>query len=348
MSKILITGAAGFIGGWVAESFALAGIPFRAGIRRWNSAVRLARRPTDMVLCDVMSREQLHAALDGCDAVVHCAVGSPEVIEAGTRHVLQVVRERGLRRMVHLSSVAVYGWATGMIDESHPLRSDGNRYGEAKIRAEEICREFAAESVPVVILRPSVVYGPFSEVWTVSFAKRLCSGRWGTFGEGGEGTCNLVYVTDVVQAIERALHADRVVGEAFNVNGGESLTWNRYFARFNEALGLPPLPRLKTGRIALRAKMLGPVRRAARFALDRFGKPILRLHSRSALAASVMKATESSLKLTPTSDQLKRYRQQAEYTIDKANERLGYSPRVGVTEGLEFSVAWLRHHGVLY
>ncbi len=347
MKRVLITGAAGFIGGWVTETFARAGIPLRAGIRRWNSAVRIARQPVEMVLCDVMQPSQLQGALEGCDAVVHCAVGSPKVIVEGTRHVLQACQAHGVERVVHLSSVAVYGWATGSIDETHALRGDGNRYGEAKIEAESVCAEFAGRGVPVAVLRPSVVYGPFSDVWTVDFARRLWSGRWGTFGAGGEGKCNLVYVTDVVQAIERALQVDGAVGAVFNINGGEVVTWNEYFTRFNEALGRDPLPRLKTWKIGLRARVLSPVRKTARFALQRFGKPILRLHSKSALAAGIMKATESSLKLTPTSDQLKRFRQDAEYRIDRARDVLGYEPRVGVTDGLEFCAAWLRHHGIL-
>ena len=253
-----------------------------------------------------------------------------------------------MRRVVHLSSVAVYGSATGKIDETCPLRSDGNRYGQAKIEAEALCRESVERGVPVVVLRPSVVYGPFSDVWTVSFAKRLHSGRWGTFGAQGEGKCNLVYVTDVVQAIERALRVDGVVGDALNINGGEIVTWNDFFIRFNSALGLEPLEPLNTSRIAWRARLLGPVRSIARLALDRFGKSLFRLHSKSPLAAVVMRTTESSLKLTPTTDQLKRYRQDAEYMIDRARDRLGYEPRVTVSRGLEFSAAWLRHHGVLY
>ena len=348
MKKVLVTGAAGFVGGWVVESFLLSGIPVRAGIRSWNSAIRLARRSTEIFPCDVLSPAQLHAALEGCDAVVHCAVGNDQVIVEGTRNVLTAAHEHQVRRIVHLSSVAVYGSAQGRIDESHQKRSQGNRYGQAKIEAEKICGEFAAQGVPVVVLRPSFVYGPFSEVWTVSFAKRLWSGRWGTFGKSGEGKCNLVYVTDVVQAIYQALIAENVTGEVFNVNGDDIITWNEYFTRFNAALGREPLRELNTWRITLRAQVLSPVRAVARYALTRFGKSISKIHAKSSFAAKFMNATESSLKLTPTSDQLKRYRVDAEYVIDKARTMLGYAPKMKVSQGLEHSVAWLRHHGILY
>jgi nucleoside-diphosphate-sugar epimerase len=346
--KVLVTGAGGFLGGWVVEGFLLAGIPVRAGIRSWNSAVRLARRETEIVPCDVLSPEQIDAALDGCDAVVHCAAGDEQVTVTGTRNLLTAAGRHRLDRVVHLSSVAVYGKAGGIIDEACPRRSKGNPYAELKIAAEQVCEQFIDRGTPVVVLRPSIVYGPFGETWTVSFARRLASGKWGTMGKRGEGNCNLVYVTDVVQAIYRALVAENVAGEFFNVNGDDVITWNEYFSRFNAALGREPLPVNNTWPLAVKAKLLSPVRESARYALARFGRVATRLHAKSSLAAKYMRATESLLKLTPTNEQLKLYGVQVEYVIDKAKDKLGYVPRVDSQQGLEFCVAWLHQQGILY
>jgi nucleoside-diphosphate-sugar epimerase len=347
MQKLLVTGAGGFLGGWVVECCLLSGIPVRAGIRRWNSAVRLARHAAEIVPCDVLSPDQLAAAMEGCDAVVHCAVGDQGVTVDGTRNVLAAAERLQLRRVVHLSSVAVYGQVEGTIDEGHPRRSGGNHYARCKIEAEKVCERYVARQVPIVVLRPSIIYGPFSETWTVSFAKRLMSGRWGTFGRQGEGWCNLVYVTDVVQAILRALEADAVVGECFHVNGSELITWNDYFRRFNTALQRDALPELRTWPLALKAGVVSPVRSLARLALQRFNKSIVALHARSSLAAAYMGRTESTLKLTPTRRQLRLYRLQARYSIDKAQRQLGFAPQVSIDQGLEWSVAWLRQQGLL-
>jgi nucleoside-diphosphate-sugar epimerase len=176
----------------------------------------------------------------------------------------------------------------------------------------------------------------------------LTSKKWGTFGRYGEGTCNLVYVTDVVQAIYRALTAENGVGDAFNINGGEIITWNDYFVRFNEVLGLPPLRAIDARSIAVKARLLSPVREVGRFALSRFGSSLTRIHSKSPLAARYMKSTESSLKLTPTPEQLKLYGVEAEYVIDKARHQLGYEPKVGISQGLDCCARWLRHHELLY
>jgi UDP-glucose 4-epimerase len=348
MNKVLVTGAAGFVGAWVVESFRLGGIPVRAGIRSWNSAVRLARRDLEIAQCDILSPSQLRSALNGCEAIVHCAVGNDAVTISGTRNVLEAAHEMGIRRVVHLSSVGVYGNAAGNIDEDFRLPASGNAYARRKIAAERVCLEYIERGLPVVILRPTIVYGPFSYAWTVSFANRLWSGKWGTFGHAGEGQCNLVYITDVVQAIHRALHSESATGHTFNINGDEIITWNEYFRRFNEALGRPPLPVLKTWPVAIKSRALAPVRAAGRLALSRFNSTLMKLHAKSALAARYMKVTESSLKLTPTSDQLKLYGLDVKYVIDRAREDLGYSPLVNVNKGLDFSVTWLRQQGLLF
>jgi nucleoside-diphosphate-sugar epimerase len=261
---------------------------------------------------------------------------------------MAMAHEMGLRRVVHLSSVGVYGNAAGRIDEDKARTGRGNAYAKRKIAAELICEQFIARGTPVVVLRPTIIYGPFSYAWTISFAHRLCAGQWGTFGHAGEGKCNLVYVTDVVQSIFQALQSDHAVGQTFNVNGDEIITWNDYFVRFNEALGRPPLPALNPWPIAIKSRLLSPVRVAGRFALARFNGTLMKLHAKSSLAAKYMKVTESSLKLTPTSDQLKLYGLDVEYAIDKARNQLSYLPRVNVSQGLEFGVAWLRQQGLLF
>ncbi|MCA9188452.1 MAG: NAD-dependent epimerase/dehydratase family protein [Pirellulaceae bacterium] len=342
MKKVLVTGAGGFLGGWIVESFFLSGIPVKAGIRRWNSAVRLARRPVDVVPCDVLAPEQLDAAMHDCDAVVHCAVGNERVTVDGTRQVMDAAKRARLNRVVHVSSVAVYGKASGKIDEQHPQRSRGNTYAKYKIAAEREARHAMAQGLAVAILRPSIVYGPFSTAWTVSFAKRLTSGSWGTMGPRADGLCNLVYVSDVVQAVFCALREDQAAGEAFNVNGPEIITWNEFFQRFNAALQREPLRHVSPLPIALKAHLLGPVRTAAKQLLSHFGPWVFRLHAQSASAAKYMKATESLLKMTPTSEQLKLYAVRAEYDINKARETLGYAPLVGVDQGLRFCTEWLR------
>ena len=97
---VLVTGAGGFIGGWVAEALHLAGWDVRAGISRWTSAARIARFPLTIVQCDVMDAASLDAALKGVDVVVHCARGKDEddeVTKSGTRLLIERAKLAGAR-----------------------------------------------------------------------------------------------------------------------------------------------------------------------------------------------------------------------------------------------------------
>jgi len=173
--KILVTGAGGFIGGRVVETLHLHGREVRGAVRSWSSAARIGRFPVELVRCDVCRMDQVTQALDGCDAVVHCAVGNEAVTVEGTRNVLEAAQNTGVRRVVCLSTVDVYGEATGEVDETVPISAAGTGYATMKAAAERICEGFARKGVGVVVLRPTIVYGPFSKLWTVRFAERLGS-----------------------------------------------------------------------------------------------------------------------------------------------------------------------------
>jgi len=117
---------------------------------------------------DVRSPQDVGAALQGVDVVVHTAAAlplySPEDIYSteveGTRTVLRLARERGVERVVHVSSTAVYG-----IPDHHPLlESDAvhgvGPYGSAKVEAEAVCQEFREAGMCVPIARPKSFLGP--------------------------------------------------------------------------------------------------------------------------------------------------------------------------------------------
>jgi len=246
--KVLVTGAGGFIGGWLVETLYLSGsTDVRAGIHTWTGAARPARFPLEIVLCDIMDRDQLEKAVSGMDCVIHCAKGSSESIVQGTRNVLEAALRHRVGRLVYISTTEVYGNSTGTIDETAPCPITGDPYGDRKIEAESLCWEYHARGLPLVVIRPPIVYGPFSKTWTVNIAFKLLSGNWGVFGEQGEGTCNLIYIADLVAGILVAARHERAVGEVFNLNGPEALTWNQYFERFNAAMCLEPLKVIAPG-----------------------------------------------------------------------------------------------------
>ena len=345
--SILVTGAGGFIGGRIVEilmhSERFQVVP---GVRRWSSAARIGRYPVDPAMCDLLDRGQIRSALAGVDFVIHCARGDDAYTVESTRNLLEEAQVAGIRRVVHLSTIDVYGVPTGVVTEEHPLVRTGRPYGDSKITAEEVCREFVANGLGIAILRPTIVYGPFSETWVSNFATRFDRGTWSLPREACQGLCNLVYVDDLVRASLLALEADGVEGEAFNVNGPEIVTWQAYFDRLNHALGYPPLPQPSSMRSRVSALAADPFKKLAKATMSRFQEPIMRVYKNSRRARSLMKGMEAVLRKAPSPAEYGFYSRSATFTVTKAAKLLGFVPSVSVEDGIRFSADWALHEGV--
>jgi nucleoside-diphosphate-sugar epimerase len=344
---VLVTGAGGFIGGRLVEALHTVGRDrVRAGIRRWASAARIGRLPVDIVMCDVTDPAQVSNAMKDVTHVIHCAVGDHRTTVTGTLNLLAAARHAGVRHVVHLSTTDVYGLVRqSLVDESCPPLYSGRSYGDSKIDAEKACMDYAAEGHHVTIIRPAMVYGPFSTIWTIALAGRLQSPPWRIAREDAEGSCNLLYVDDLVRALLRVVEVPVGSGEAFNINGPERLTWNQYFDALNAALGLPPLETEPPGRAHRSALAMLPVRRLAKLMLKHFEPQIMAMYQRFDIAKALMKRAEQAIRRTPTPDEFALYSNPAIYSIAKAERLIGWHPQVGMQEGLRISVNWLRCNG---
>jgi nucleoside-diphosphate-sugar epimerase len=238
----LVTGASGFIGGRLVERLVLEhGVEVRALVRNPAAAARLARFPLTVVRGDVTRPADVVAAARSCDLVFHCAYGTSGsqkhrawVNTEGTRRVLDAARTAGVRRIVCLSTLMVYGQTKdGDLDETAPRRRFGNAYSDSKLEAERIA---LASGLPVAVLQPTAVYGPYGGVWTEAVLRALKTGRQ-ILVDGGEGLANAVYVDDLVSAMLLAAVKDGAVGEAFLVSGEEPVTWRELYGRFERMLG---------------------------------------------------------------------------------------------------------------
>jgi len=277
---ILVTGASGAVGSAIAARLAAAGCAVR-GIARnsWDDAPPGVERRT----VDVTERDRLTEALEGMEAVVHCAaIGSPDLeasrrINAeGTANVLAAMRARGCKRLVHISTVSVYDWRKGtFLDEESPLwNEEGDAYSVTKAEAERRVRAEEAHGLLAVILRPVVVlslhhhshWGPLA----LERARTATEPIWPL------QEMPYVHVDNLADAIVLALTQARAVGRAYNVIDGSAPT-SEYLAAVSQALGKPvaevpsTAPRLTCSGERIRRELgYSPVDRWKEF-LDRLG-----------------------------------------------------------------------------
>jgi 2-alkyl-3-oxoalkanoate reductase len=250
--RILVIGANGFIGRHVTAGLDSSGwaTPI-LGVRKDGAeSNRFERR-----IVEATDAGSIGAALQGVSGIVNCVAGDAETIVAGAKALLEAAkRTNPAPRIMHLSTMSVYGDASGLVGEAAPLRGDLGPYSAAKVSAEIT---FAAYP-RTVVFRPGCVFGPGSDQWTVRIARLLLAHRLGDLGAAGDGFCNLVHVGDVVQAILRAFEEPRADGRVFNLSVPNPPTWNEFLVRYGTALNAVPVRRISQRRLRLEGKILAP------------------------------------------------------------------------------------------
>ena len=324
-TTVLVTGATGFLGGALARRLAAEGAQVRALARRaGRDAYLQGAAGLEIVMGDILDEGQMRAAAQGCAYVFHsaAALGGPlaqqrRVNVDGTRSVARAAAAAGARRLVHVSSIAVYGYGCRAdVAEDRPPQPGRAAYNISKAEAETALREQAAASgLPYSVIRPGMIYGPRSGAWTRRMF-RLASVRptvW--LGDGG-GSAHPIFVDDVVDlALRLALHP-AAAGEAFNCAPDPAPTWREFLGGYM--------------RLAGHNSWLGvPV------TLARAAAPLIEL----ALSA---RGTPQDLPLLvgyATS--------RHSFRMDKARDLLGWQPQVGLADGIERCAPYLREIGLL-
>jgi nucleoside-diphosphate-sugar epimerase len=251
--SILVLGANGFIGREVVA--ALESTDWATpvlGVRNPSESTRDSFEQRAVDATDVKSISQ---ALQGVAGAVNCVAGDENtLVRAASALCEAAVDMTPPPRIVHLSTMSVYGSTTGLVDESATLRGDIGPYSVAKIAAEASMATYPH----AVIFRPGCVFGPRSEQWSVRMARLLLARRLGDLGAAGDGYCNLVHVADVAEAVARALKDGQVAGSVFNLSSPEPPTWNEFLIRYATALRAVPVRRISRRRLKIEAKLLAP------------------------------------------------------------------------------------------
>lgn len=320
--NVAVTGATGGVGRALVPLLVEQGHTVRAAVRTPEQATLARALGAEPIQADMTSPDTLSALVDGVDVVHHLAawMGSPAgmaeaVNVGGTRDLALAAAAAGVRRLVLASSMAVYGPVeSGNVTEERQFVSVGDPYGDSKARGEVAARD-ALESTgtELVVLRPTLIYGPASGSWTLMPVAAMRKGIPVMLGDGTHRV-DVVYVDDVARAFAAAGEARGAAGRAFNVTGSDVST-GEFFGAYARMLGVPlrrvPAGLARTGAaIAGRATALIP-------GVGRF-------------------APETLVTLLST----------ATFDGSAAEEVLGYAPRVGFDDGMSRTATWLRENGL--
>jgi nucleoside-diphosphate-sugar epimerase len=322
----VITGATGLLGSHIAEQLCERGERVRALVRPSSDTTFLKQLGVELAVGDLNDPARLPDILNGADVVYHCAarvgdwgpwrVFQREIIDA-TANLLDACRTAGVGRVLHVSSIIVYGHPRlrdTCFTEEEPLGQNlrlWDYYCRAKVRAEELCRQYCGD---LTIVRPSWIYGPRDRTTLPRLLKALDAGRVAIIGRG-DNLLNIVYAGDVAEGAIRAANHPQAKGQAYNLSSEGEITQGDFLDLLADMLDRPRIRR----RVSYQFAYWGG------FLSELIGR-LIRLHRPPHLTRYAVALVGRSTR----------------FSIAKARTQLGWQPCIGIYEGVRRTLEWYR------
>jgi len=261
MSKVLVTGADGFIGSHLTEELLRQGYDVRAFVyynsfNSWgwlDEAPLNIKKELDVVAGDIRDPYGVKRVMKGCSHVLHLAsliaipysYHSPstyvETNITGTLNIVQAAQELGIEKVVHTSTSEVYGTAQYVpIDEEHPLQGQ-SPYSASKIGADQIALSFYRSfNTPVAVIRPFNTYGPRQSARAVipTIISQLANGQSKIKLGAISPTRDFNYVEDTVNGFIAMLNSPNAIGEVINIGSNYEISIGETAQLIAEVMGV--------------------------------------------------------------------------------------------------------------
>ena len=322
--KILITGSSGMVGRWLTRQALEAGYSVRAMVRPTSNREMFEGLDVEQFEADLADPETLPAAIEGVDFVVNLAAKGGDWGPADKFRAINVValeamlvaaRKQGqLKRFVQISSLGVYAAQHhyGTDETVSPDLSGLDGYTQTKAEAEVLLNRYIDQyDFPATILRPGFMYGPGDRTVVPRIIERLSAGQMKLIGDGKK-VLNNTYAGNLVDAIMLALQNDAANGETFNIRDERLVTREEFVGAITDYMGLP-MPKKVPEWLARRAVVF----------IESYAK------LRGATTAPLL-----------TNARIKFLTLNLDFSIAKAQQKLGYSPKTDFTEGMQSALDW--------
>jgi 2-alkyl-3-oxoalkanoate reductase len=250
--RVLVTGGTSLLARRTAEALLARGDDVTV-LQRHRSPLECAQ-----VLADVRDGDAVHRAVDGCDAVIHAAakvgvVGTWDEYRGinvdGTANVMAAARFHGVSRVVHVSTPSVAHAGRSLVGVGAEAPVTGRRgayYAESKALAEQLAMRAGADVLPVVAVRPHLVWGPGDTQLVGRIVERARAGRLALVGDGA-ALIDTTYIdgaaSALVAALDAAVPGARCVGRAYVIANGEPRPIRDLVLGICRAAGIDARPR---------------------------------------------------------------------------------------------------------
>lgn len=244
--KILITGANGFIGSHLSRHLLALGHEVTGLVRTTSDLKAIKDLHLKLLYGDITRPESLTSAFAGCDIVVHTAGavtdwGTMEYFEQhnlrGVQHIAEAAVAAGVKRLVHISTVAVYGFGVKNAVEDNPTPPSHVGYSTTKLKAVQWLRQYSVEHhLDLVVINPGNVFGPGDEKFILPYLDLIYQNKF-IYVDGGKSLTCPTYIKNLVYGIVQACFSPNASGETFNITDGLHITWRQFTDAFYKQLG---------------------------------------------------------------------------------------------------------------